>query len=336
MVALEQVAAQLQQESPERYGSEAGATIGQSWNYVYTLFAIPMVCLLVDGRPPAGADTIPTVVTLSRQEMMGRLSEMVALDGFGSLAFVHDGRSGHAVTLVGYDPAVDRYQYHDPWPGDSLLCLHQNAAGVDAQPAGKLWSVTSTELASVLVGLLVLPSTWERVNGRPGPVRYAELTATDFWTFFGLQERHRGKDDAGQTRIEVEPGNFADSVALSFHLDDRGQIVRATLALRESWALSEPYGVNPLGLDIARHFLATLSPQADTTAAAGLSRGLDLGFVRDKFRDPAFQATPPGQLLITYLGGQPDVTLIFRLSALHVERRGEPPEQWITLVIDTF
>jgi hypothetical protein len=134
----------------------------------------------------------------------------------------------------------------------------------------------------------------------------------------------------------VEPGNFTDSVALGFQLDSQHQILRATLMLREGWALGEPYGVNPFGLDIARHFVGTLIPQADVAAAERVSLGLDLGFVKDKFRDPAFQATAAGQVMITYLGGQPDVKLIFRLSSVLVEHRGEPPDRWIAFVIDTF
>ncbi len=192
------------------------------------------------------------------------------------------------------------------------------------------------ELASVLIGVLVWPSVWEEANGRPGAVRYADLAGTDFWTFFGLHEQERTAEDEGRTRIVVHPGNFADAVALGFQLDARGQVSRATLTLREDWALGEPYGVNPFGLDLARSFLAGLTPAADTEAAAQVRPGLDLGYVRDKFRDPEFQSTPAGQVMITYLGGQPDVKLIFRLCSLLVERRGEPPNGWIALVIDTF
>jgi hypothetical protein len=337
VVALEQAARQLRHEDPTRYGSADGGTIGNSWNYLYTMFGIPMVCVLVDGRPPAGTGSVPTVVTLPGPEVMARLRGVFALGGSGLTTFVHDGRSGHAITLTGYDPTTDRYHYHDPWPGDSLLCLHQNSAGVDAQPhGGKGWSVTGLELASVLIGVLVWPSVWEQVNGRPGGIRYADLAGTDFWTFFGLHEQDRAPEDDGRTRITVRPGNFTDSVALGFQLDARGEVSRATLMLREGWALGEPHGVNPLGLDIARSFISALTPQADAASAARVRPGLDLGYVRDKVRDPAFQATPAGQVMVTYLGGQPEVKLIFRLCSLLVERRGEPPNRWIALVIDTF
>jgi hypothetical protein len=174
------------------------------------------------------------------------------------------------------------------------------------------------------------------VNGGPGPVRYADLAGTDFWTFFGLHEHERTPTDDGRVRIVVHPGNFADSVVLGFQLDAHDRVTRATLSLREGWALGEPFGVNPFGLDIASHFIGTLTPRADLAAADLVRPGLDLGFLRERYQDPAFQSTAAGQLMIAYLGGLPDVTLVFTVCSVHVERRGEPADPWIDLVINTF
>ncbi|MGH3756890.1 hypothetical protein [Actinophytocola sp.] len=189
------------------------------------------------------------------------------------------------------------------------------------------WSVTTAELARVLIGLHVFPNLWSEVCGEGGAVRFADLPSTDLWSFFGLHEIARDGDE-----VRVSPGNFSEDVALRFTLGDRDRIQRAELSLRETWALGGEFGINPFGLDIARGFAGALVPEPDRRSAADVLLGLDLDHVGVRYRDPEFQSTTAGQLLLAYTGGIPDTNLVFSTSALNIEHR----DDWLQLRINTF
>jgi len=85
----------------------------------------------------------------------------------------YDGKIGHCITLLDVAPDGKQFAYHDPWPGRSLLCAENNAAGVAAAELGKtkihlgeksvdipVWGVTREELARVIVASLVLLTDW--------------------------------------------------------------------------------------------------------------------------------------------------------------------------------
>ncbi|MGH3756889.1 hypothetical protein [Actinophytocola sp.] len=113
---MELAARHVQGEDPERYGSgQGGRTIGQAWHTTFTMFGIPMACVLVAGRPPAGTEGIPVVIELSLADVMRRIEELLAHGDTSIVAFVHDGRTGHVVNLVGQHG--DRIVYTDPCRG---------------------------------------------------------------------------------------------------------------------------------------------------------------------------------------------------------------------------
>lgn len=89
-------------------------------------------------------------------------------------ALVTDGKFGHCITLADSDPAGTRFAFHDPWPGRSLLCDENNAAGVKASSLGKTkvrfpdgrstdiesWQLSREELTRVLVALMIPMTQW--------------------------------------------------------------------------------------------------------------------------------------------------------------------------------
>lgn len=328
--ALEHAAAQLRAEDPDRYGSvdRGGTTMSQGWHTTMTMFGIPMVCALVAGRPSQGTESIPTVVTLDWPDMLRRLRRYFELGGGACTALVHDGRSGHAISVIESDH--DRFIYFDPWPGDSLLCRHQNVAGVDAQEYGEdNWTVTEDELALVLVGVHVMPAVWAEAGGQPGAVRYGELRESEFWSFFGIHEI-AGDDDLPDLRtVHLSPGGFTDDLALRLGCDGYDRIHRASLRLREAWAVGPPWGLNPFALDITRSFLSALTPPADQAAVRPVLPPLN----------PAelLRGDPPDgpmwTLMSAYVGESPDARLVFSMCALEVSR---PQEGWIEVVVETF
>jgi hypothetical protein len=331
--ALDQVARELQAENPDLYGSfdRGGVTIGEGWHMSKTLTGIPMACALVEGRPSQGTESIPTVVTLAWPHMLRRLRRFFQIGGEAVHAAVHDGRSGHAISLIGCNG--NRFVYSDPWPGDSLLCRHQNAAGVDAQEYGEEnWTVTEDELALVLMGVNVLPSLWAEASGQPGALRYSELRESEFWSFFGVHEREGDDDFADLRTIHLSTGGFTDRIALRLGCDGYDRISRATLRLRADWAVGPPWGLDQFALDIARSFMSALAPAADKAAVQRVlpppSPVEAVALLRsNSHREPSWT------LIAAYAGVIPDTSLVFSMSALEVSR---PDEGWIEVKIKTF
>jgi hypothetical protein len=74
---------------------------------------------------------------------------------------VNDGRSGHAIKVVGTEEP-DRFVFHDPWPGRSLLCGENNTAGIDVEErADHKWEISDGDLEKVIVAAFVQPRLWE-------------------------------------------------------------------------------------------------------------------------------------------------------------------------------
>ncbi|MER7045477.1 hypothetical protein [Streptomyces jumonjinensis] len=332
---LEQAEKQLEQENPELYGSgDRGHTIGQSWHMTMTMFGIPMVCVLVEGRPSQGTESIPVVVRLSWPQLRHRMRRFFEIGGSDIVAFVHDGRSGHGVNLLGREG--DRIIYEDPWPGESLLCRHQNAAGIDAREHGEhQWTITEDELARVLVGVHIWPSLWAEAGGKPGALRYSKLRDSEFWSFFGIHERTGadGDQDGPHRTVHLSTGGFTDKVALELECDGRDRITCATLQLREDWAVCPPWGLNPFALDIARSFMGALIPLADRAMMEQVLPPLSPPEAAALLRDDSRQGDPSWQLMAAYVGGTPDIYLRFSMSALKVSH---PREGWIRAEISTF
>lgn len=333
---LEQAFSQLREQNPELYGSgDGGGTIANTWHAANAMSGIPQVCVVVEGREPGGTESVPTVVNLPLEDARDHLCRFFDIGGRSATAFVHDGRSGHVISLSGHENG--RFVYYDPWPGDSLLCGHQNVAGVDAQEHGEHnWSVTEHELGLVLVALLAWPALWAEAGGEPGARRYAHLPDSDFWSFFGIHESS-GTDGSSDT-VALSTGGFQDENAIELERDAHDRITRATLRLKESWCLGPPWGLNPFALDLGRSFIRALTPQADQTAVERVLWPLSPPDALDLLRSTAHQEDPSWKLLAAYAGGIPELQLQFGLSALRVKRTVEESGEdttWIELEITT-
>lgn len=88
-------------------------------------------------------------------------------------AVYYDGKTGHCISLFDADPEGQRFGYHDPWPGRSLLCKENNVAGINANWLGRsqlhfgaraveadVWGISREELGRVLVALYVPLTDW--------------------------------------------------------------------------------------------------------------------------------------------------------------------------------
>jgi hypothetical protein len=81
---------------------------------------------------------------------------------------MYDGDTGHAITLLGLDPATSSIVYYDPWPGQSLLSAGNTLANVSdvqclTRKGQRLWMVKPAELQEIYFAVVVLMNTREEL-----------------------------------------------------------------------------------------------------------------------------------------------------------------------------
>ena len=325
----------------DAYGDpNRGATLVQAWRTVQLFGVPPRVCLLVTGQPRVAVDGITRVISLSADDFVAGLATLLTRDTRAAAQlFTFDGRTGHAVMLLGADADGTGFTFHDPWPGDSLLSRHANAAGVDARRVGTRWHVTAAELARVAVAAFVPPLLWAEVTGQPGRLSYAAFQATEFWSFFHVREASRDDRDPTSVLVLLKTGGFAEHVDLELTLGERALVTSAELRLRESWLIGPPYGVNPFATDVAASFLATATPPLDRPQVEPITRvirafRLDAA-TKARLEDPEFIASDTGRALQAYAGvGSDSLRLPMAGSVLGIETDSSVGEPWRSLRID--
>lgn len=332
------------EENRQLYGDpQEGATIEQAWRTRILVSGRPPVCLVAGDRPAVTTAAIRRVHELSARELVEALARLLGSPTSRQAAqiFYHDGETGHSVTLLGYDPVPGAFEFHDPWPGRSLLCAENNPAGVSAKPSARnhrRWTITADELRRVIVVAFVEPATWADLTGTPFRLTYGDLQASDFWSFFHLSEYERRAAEEGRVRIRLLTGGFRNDLVLRIVLDEREDIRHAETALRRPWVTGPPFGVNPLALDFAGSFLTTFVPAPDQSQIAPLADALR------RLCDPRGASTLPqdkelwdvaGSLLMAYMDGPDPYVRLFEYS--HVEARNvtDAGEDWLFLIVES-
>nr|BEK63319.1 hypothetical protein KPHV_05460 [Kitasatospora purpeofusca] len=313
------------QLDPARFGQPdwSGGTIGNSWHIAIS-DGMRLACIVVEGRSAGDTYGVPEVTELPLQVVLDRLRNYHKAEGYSSIpAFVHDGRTGHVVNLVNFRDG--RFVYNDGWLGDSLLCLHQNIAGVDARDEGEpYWSITEEELGRVLCGVLPSPSKWAETAGDPGGVRTADLLRSPLWQAFDL--RHAGgtggMTDTGSRRIELTIADLEEAVDIVLQVDERDRVKKGTLRLRDSWVLPPGLDLNFEAVYLVREFIVAISPQHDREAVLRvrppISEIESLNVL--SYPEPLRAATT--SFMQALLRG-PKATLPFAMSTLEVDRSAD-------------
>ncbi|GAB2658915.1 hypothetical protein [Kribbella swartbergensis] len=315
----------------ELYGDPAkGATLAQSWRTTQ-LFGVPApVCLLAFGQDRIEAAGISTLTQVPRSDLVPLVRTALNHRARSSVQlFVFDGRSGHSVTALSAD--TDGITFHDPWPGDSLLSKAYNAAGVDARRHGDLWHITSSDLERVLVAAFIPPGIWAAMSGRPAVPTLGELRASDLWSFFNLREAARDDSDPTYVPVTLQPGGFSEHIGMRLFCYEDEVISSAELALRQSWVIGPPMGINPFATDVAASWLSALVPATDSAQMAPLIeelRSLRLDeSLKAKTQDPVWNAGETGRLIAAYLGlTDQSFATAGALSFLVVETSGDKEE----------
>ncbi len=323
-------------QGKELYGDpQKGASIEQAWRTVVLISGIFQVCLLASGRPPVPTAAIPRTVLMTPEQLTDTLARLYAIRRpAAAQIFIHDGKMGHCVTLFDFDPAASRFLYHDSWPGRSLLCAENNAAGVDAQPTEDgQWTITTSELSTIIFACFLDPTLWADLTGVNYRIAYADLKQSEFWSFFHITEAARQADQEGEIAVLLRPGGFQQQIALQLELDASERVAGAMLALKRDWLIPPEQGANALALDIAKSFIATFTPPPDAGDSQPLSEAV--WNARDPEKLKALFSSgldsPAAQLLLVMSGQTQESTALMNFSRLTAENLDSNGEQWFRL-----
>jgi len=323
------------------YGDpEKGGTVEQVWRTSGLFTGKLPVCLLSTDQPSVPTEAIDRVIKTSSKELVDTLIKLFPLDNPAAFQILyHDGNLGHSITLLAYDAKADRFTYHDPWPGPSLLTWDFNAAGVDAKSVDGSWSITSAELAKVVFAAFVRRPLWAEYTNETYYLTYDQFVASDFWKFFHVSVVGReGPDADNRTVVALKTGGFQSELRLAVTVTRNNRVARGVLETKRSWMIGPPYGLNPFALDIVRSFVAALIPPPDRDTAAPLVEMLH------RIRDSAYaeQMLKEGpehsvvhRALFTYLGPVPGCEAIFPFSNLSMNNLTRDGTAWLQTTITT-
>jgi len=328
-------------EGKQLYGDpEKGATLEQAWRANSLITGKLPVCLLSTEQPPTATDSIDRVIKMNSKEVVDTLIDLFGMNETMAYPILyHDGNLGHSITLFKYDKNTLRFTYHDPWPGESLLCRDFNAAGVDAQSKNGYWSIISAELEKVIFAAFVPRPMWSEYMGEKYYMTYDEFKISDFWRFFHLKEVDRKKQDKnGNMLVKLKTGGFQSEVDLNVTVNQKNRLAEGLLNVKRSWVIGPPYGLNPFALDIVRSFIAVLVPPPDQDAVSGLINMLH------QIKDPAYtkQLVNEGpeksilhRALFTYLGPSPSFEATFQFSNISIKNLTHDGEDWLQTLVTT-
>ncbi len=160
-----------------RVDTEHGITLEQDWLMAQLPSREAFVCLINRLQPPTPCERITRKEFMDggqiievMQRILGRRRGAKAKAQQQSPELlptnVYDGdRMAHAIITLGIDAATNSFIFQDPWPGRSLLCAENNAAGVAAVPAPRgppLWMVKPEEMEAVVFSVFVPLDVWQQ------------------------------------------------------------------------------------------------------------------------------------------------------------------------------
>jgi hypothetical protein len=145
-----------------------GLTLQEAW-FMHQILQRREIGMLMNEHMPAQPtprvtrrrDAPPAQILNSANELLSRGCQVAAA--------VFDGQTGHFIRLVRYDPEAQTVLYIDSWPGRSLLCEENNAAGVKAVATKNehIWSITVAEFEKIIyAAFLYMPDNCALQNMR--------------------------------------------------------------------------------------------------------------------------------------------------------------------------
>ena len=95
---------------------------------------------------------------------------------------------------------------------------------------------------------------------------YEELRETELFSFFSFTESGRIPLSDGMQEIHLKPGGFQEFIDVKVKVDRSQQVHEGALYLDRDW-IGSPMTVSPFGKDLAKSFIAAVTPASDRKKA---------------------------------------------------------------------
>jgi len=95
---------------------------------------------------------------------------------------------------------------------------------------------------------------------------YVELKKTELFSFFNFTENGRKPTKGGLQEIHFKPGGFQEFIDVKLKIDSSQVVHQGTLYLDRAW-IGGPMTVSPFGKDLAKSFIAAVTPDIDKDKA---------------------------------------------------------------------
>ncbi|MHA1964538.1 MAG: hypothetical protein ACXACG_10045 [Candidatus Thorarchaeota archaeon] len=95
---------------------------------------------------------------------------------------------------------------------------------------------------------------------------YEELRKTDLFSFFDFAETGRKPMSDGMQEIHLKPGGFQEFIDVKMKIDRSQKVHEGVLYLDRDW-IGSPMTVSPFGKDLAKSFIAAITPPTDRKKA---------------------------------------------------------------------
>jgi hypothetical protein len=95
---------------------------------------------------------------------------------------------------------------------------------------------------------------------------YEDLRKTDLFEFFNFSESYRKRVSGDMQEIHLKPGGFQEFIDMKMMIDRSQTVHEGVLYLDRDW-IGSPMTVSPFGKDLAKSFIAAVTPEADREKA---------------------------------------------------------------------
>lgn len=238
-----------------------GAPLEAVWHMVWETTGV-VWCLLNEDREVDHVSRIPYRQSMPAEHFYNALAACTkaGLRGGALPVFVaFEETAGHCIYVN--EVTDDHVDYTDPWPGRSLLATNNNTMDVAAKrldESWKTWRITRAELERVGYASLVSAGAWCAVCDVQTTLGFADVKKSGLFSFFHLSEVRRLPIESG-TRVEVKPGNWKESIDISFELSPADEVKQAHIVVDRAWLVGD--ATLPFAFDLVKSFITdTVSP----------------------------------------------------------------------------